>query len=101
MEQVYTVQKVSERTLEYLKQIRKELTDTTAGFAVLAAVEDVFPEADLQAACAFAQEKQLDAVMLECSYDCGEETTKATAKSGKKKVGVQNSGKKAQSEAVP
>ena len=43
MEQVYTVQKVSERTLEYLKQIRKELTDTTAGFAVLAAVEYVFP----------------------------------------------------------
>ena len=101
MAQIYSVLRTEEKTDGYREDIQSKLSGITADYAVLAAVEDVFPEADLQAACAFAQEKQLDAVMLECSYDCGEETTKATAKSGKKKVGVQNSGKKAQSEAVP
>ena len=101
MAQIYSVLRTEEKTDGYREDIQSKLSGITADFAVLAAVEDVFPEADLQVACAFAQEKQLDAVMLECSYDCGEETTKATAKSGKKKVGVQNSGKKAQSEAVP
>ena len=81
MAQIYSVLRTEEKTDGYREDIQSKLSGITADFAVLAAVEDVFPEADLQAACAFAQEKQLDAVMLECSYDCGEETTKATAKS--------------------
>ena len=63
-------------------------------------MEDVFPGGRSAGCLCLCAGETADAVM-ECSYDCGEETTKATAKSGKKKVGVQNSGKKAQSEAVP
>ena len=56
MAQIYSVLRTEEKTDGYREDIQSKLRGITTDFAVLAAVEDVFPEADLQAACAFAQE---------------------------------------------
>ena len=88
MTQRYTVLRTGERTDRYTEDIQAELKDIATEFVVLAGDRDVFPETDLQAACAFAQEKQLDVVMLECSYASGDETATAAAKSGKKTGGL-------------
>ena len=60
MTQCYTVLRTGERTDRYTEDIQAELKDIATEFVVLAGDRDVFPETDLQAACAFAQEKQLD-----------------------------------------
>ena len=52
MAQIYSVLRTEEKTDGYREDIQSKLSGITADFAVLAAVEDVFPEADLQAACA-------------------------------------------------
>lgn len=50
MAQIYSVLRTEEKTDGYREDIQSKLSGITADFAVLAAVEDVFPEADLQAA---------------------------------------------------
>lgn len=45
MAQIYSVLRTEEKTDGYREDIQSKLSGITADFAVLAAVEDVFPEA--------------------------------------------------------
>ena len=52
MAQIYSVLRTEEKTDGYREDIQSKLSGITADFAVLAAVEDVFPEAGCLCLCA-------------------------------------------------
>lgn len=73
----YRLLNVGDDLIQDREQLRKMLEEADSEYVVLSRIQDTFPPADVRAACIYAADQDLDAVMLECTYDVGRESAES------------------------